>query len=579
LLVDLAASVEILFYPRGKSGRSAIMGRTKGLRAIDLYSGVGGWSCGLQMAGISVVASYEKWGAANETNFKNNLHQAQTCDIRRLSFDDLPRDIDIVVGSPPCTEFSFSNRGGNGDIEDGLQDFFQFLTVVDHIKPKAWAMENVPRVAGILLHELAPGGSLHYFSHLGTRLHVVNMEDFGIPQRRKRCIAGNFNLDLLLSYADRTRRRTLGDVVSALSHDPVTDPLFGIKLPGAQLLDHVPEAGLNLEEERINRTNKTMHIVYNAMPFPDPLDRAVRTITATCTRVSRESIVIEAPEEPGSYRRLTIRERACLQGFPITYQFYGATYGQKLRMIGNAIPPAFTCLLGHAFRGTSAGRLPALGSTLVDKRLPVPPLATPPDRPGGVYPATRRFRFAIPSLRLKSGVRFELRNTFDQIDAKAAWRMDFYFGTSTTILTIRLDETLQVLLETAMPREVANLLKRPLHRLRSFIRQADVTNMQRVWSHKGVGGTQPFALLDAIDMAGKGVSRGLANRSAASKEIVRAALDREFAATLERLPGTAKLERNAHVIGAGLIIGPIVNRELEHRLAGMTRSRKMRKAG
>lgn len=92
------------------------------LRAIDLYSGVGGWSLGLRLAGIDIVASYERWGPANETNFKNNAHQAQTVDIRRLSFDDLPDDIDIVVGSPPCTQFSFSNRGGSGNLDDGLED-------------------------------------------------------------------------------------------------------------------------------------------------------------------------------------------------------------------------------------------------------------------------------------------------------------------------------------------------------------------------------------------------------------------------------------------------------------------------
>ena len=104
------------------------------MRAIDLYSGVGGWSFGLKLAGIEVVASYERWGVANETNFKNNHHQAQTIDIRRLSFNDLPPDIDVVVGSPPCTQFSFSNRGGNGNLDDGLEDIIKFLEIVNHLR-------------------------------------------------------------------------------------------------------------------------------------------------------------------------------------------------------------------------------------------------------------------------------------------------------------------------------------------------------------------------------------------------------------------------------------------------------------
>ena len=43
-----------------------------------------------------------------------------------------------------------SNRGGSGDIADGLKDMAAFLEVVRVIKPKFWAMENVPRVKNIL---------------------------------------------------------------------------------------------------------------------------------------------------------------------------------------------------------------------------------------------------------------------------------------------------------------------------------------------------------------------------------------------------------------------------------------------
>src|ERR1043166_2753865 len=325
-------------------------------RAIDLYSGVGGWSLGLRLAGIEVVGSYDIWGAANETNLKNNSHQAQTVDIRRLSREEVPRGIDIVVGSPPCTQFSFSNRGGGGDIADGLEDIIRFLRIVDHVRPRLWAMENVPRVAKIIEAELKRGGRLAKFSHLRCSTHVVDMSEYGLPQRRRRCIAGNFDIELLQSYRTRACLRTLGDVITALAADPVADLTFGIELPHDEVTDHVEEDMLSAEEVRINRANKLNHTVYNAMPFPDPFDRPVRTMTATCTRVGRESIVIAAPGEPDGYRRLTLRERASLQGFPITYQFYGASYGAKLRMIGNAVPPPFAYLMGHVLQNHQIGR-------------------------------------------------------------------------------------------------------------------------------------------------------------------------------------------------------------------------------
>ena len=256
------------------------------LTAIDLYSGVGGWALGLRMAGIRVVASYEYWGRANETNFKNNHHHAQTADIRRLSFADLPKTVDIVVGSPPCTQFSYSNRGGGGNLDDGLQDIVRFFEIVDHLRPKAWAMENVPRVASIIENELRPGGRLHRFTHLGITTQILSMDEFGLPQRRRRCIAGNFDFELLSSYRDRIEKRTLGDVVTALAAPRVvTDPLYSVRIERKQLRDHIIEEPLNEEEVRINRAAKILHPVYNAMPFPDPPTRAVRTITATCTRV------------------------------------------------------------------------------------------------------------------------------------------------------------------------------------------------------------------------------------------------------------------------------------------------------
>jgi DNA (cytosine-5)-methyltransferase 1 len=158
------------------------------MRAIDLYSGIGGWALGLSMAGIDTVESYEWWDQANETFALNFGRSPLQVDIRSLPLDAFPTDVDIVVGSPPCTQFSFANRGGNGDIADGLKDVHKFLEVVDRIKPQFWAMENVPRVAGILERELSFGGSLQRFSELVRVITIVDMSEYGLPQRRRRMI-------------------------------------------------------------------------------------------------------------------------------------------------------------------------------------------------------------------------------------------------------------------------------------------------------------------------------------------------------------------------------------------------------
>ena len=136
--------------------------------AIDLYSGIGGWTLGMKLSGINNVASFEWWGEANQTHNLNFNTNHKEVNIRELNVNEhlnFGKKIQFVVGSPPCTQFSFANKGGNGDIKDGLIDIVKFLEVVEHLKPKYWAMENVPRVAKILEKELNEG-SLKRFKNL-----------------------------------------------------------------------------------------------------------------------------------------------------------------------------------------------------------------------------------------------------------------------------------------------------------------------------------------------------------------------------------------------------------------------------
>jgi len=529
------------------------------LRAADLYSGVGGWSLGLRLANLDVAASYEKWDAANLTNRLNNGHLTHKADIRKLEPRELPSGVEVVVGSPPCTEFSFSNRGGGGDIKDGLRDIIKFLEIVDHLKPRWWVMENVPRVASIVKKELQPRKRLARFRHLSPGIAVFNMEDFGVPQRRRRCLIGNIDFELLRSYTGAVPARTLGDVISALSASTVRDPLYGIELPAASLNDHDPEPHLDPEELRINKAGKLTHPVYNSMAFPDPLNRSVRTITATCTRVSRESVVIEDPARPGCLRRLTPRERASLQTFPITYEFYGETYAQKLRMIGNAVPPAFSFLVGHAIQGTPVSELPDLSGFAADLPRPTQePPKTPPEGNARKFPPNRTFRFAVPNLRLKSGVRFEMAN--ENWGGETRWAVRFVFGTSKDILDVGLGQELLGLLQALLHSTLAASVNAELDVLRQSLCACDLKRMQAVWSHSGPGGTRPFDVLDAIGATGAAVLRLLKEGpEEGCKAAVMAALEFDYGPSATEMTGCNKLLRHAELVHAGMLVGATAN--------------------
>lgn len=535
--------------------------RSKPLRAIDLYSGVGGWSAGLQMAGVEVVGSFERWPAANKTNRHNNRHSTYTVDIRNLPLAQLPRDVDVVVGSPPCTEFSYANRGGGGDLADGLKDIVAFLNVVDLLRPRWWVMENVPRVAAVIEKELGFRGKLARFRHLDIRSSIINMEDFGLPQRRRRALVGNIDFDLLNTYEGWASAPTLGTVIADIGSHPPKDPLYGSPPNSGLLLDHDLEAFLDDEERRINEASKAFHPVYNNMPFPDRLDRAARTITATCTRVSRESVVV--PDLPNSevFRRLTVRERASIQGFPITYQFYGSTHAQKLKMVGNAVPPPLAYLVGHVLQATKRDELPALRSFVHAAPAALPP-STSPDVVSKKFPQTRRFRFVIPHLNLKSGVRFELGNEILG-DRTVTWQVSFLFGSSTNINRLDLNAAVIDPILGKLPLALQQAVQTHLRGLSAYMQQCDVQRLQAVWSHAGPGGTRPFDLLDELGHAANLVQGELKQcDTSVLIEALDAVLVGQFGGDVCDLSGLLKLRRNASVVCSGILVGATANAHL-----------------
>lgn len=106
--------------------------------AIDFYRGIGGWTLGMKLSKIENLASFEWWSEANQTHNVNFGTFHKEIDIRKIEVSKLKFDkkVDFIVGSPPCTQFSYANKGGNGDIQDGLVDIFKFLETVEFIKPK-----------------------------------------------------------------------------------------------------------------------------------------------------------------------------------------------------------------------------------------------------------------------------------------------------------------------------------------------------------------------------------------------------------------------------------------------------------
>ncbi len=494
------------------------------LTSVDLFSGAGGLTEGFHQAGYDVLASLDNWAPAAETHRKNfpgtEMFHA---DILEFEPSELPK-VDVLIGSPPCTDFSYANRGGHGDLNLGMKLVLRFLRFVHDLKPRFWAMENVPRLAQSLpskvrLRKL--GLQEDGFLEIPVR-KVLSSADYGAPQKRLRLFSGKFPVPEATHYGPGALDimdgglpwMTIRDVFSALP-DPlgkerpteVTDPNYGFKVPVEQLSDHFMDTVLTMEEVQINRKSKIDHSWYGRMKFPDPVDRPARTVMATQTGVSRETLVLAWMKDGRPvYRRPTIREAACFQTFPITYQFWGRTAETRYRLVGNAVPPILARAVATAIAKKAGADVPD-DPVLTRHALEIPqPVAIARRRDGfrpRRFPVNRKFRDHLPGSRTR-GFRVDLDNlgldgggavppamdappSFSPVHVKT-WTVRLYMGSGKRfeVLLPTFEQAIDQMVTVATTSELRDRAERLASELERRISPSvpDATTLQAAWAGK-----------------------------------------------------------------------------------------------
>jgi DNA (cytosine-5)-methyltransferase 1 len=414
----------------------------------DLFCGAGGFSEGFKQAGFDVRWAVDNWAPASET-FEHNHPTARVVRGDIMSLDPAREGleaVDVIIGSPPCVHFSPANRGGNGDKAEGMKLVVRFLQLVRELRPRYWVMENVPglerELRKVLLDGVAevPGGRFPIPNTM-----VIDAALYGTPQNRRRFFAGSFPCPEP-NPTPTGGGIALGQVLARLP-DPtgpvpvtgeISDPLYPkVRIPVADLRDHFEDPRWRLRPDELRRSEqqKRAHPVYGRMVFPDLLDRPSRTITATRTRGSRSTIVV--PWVHGSrqsLRTLTLRECASLQGFPITYQFWGSSFSQKDTLVGNAVAPPVARTVAHAILRHEGRRVPA--HPMVELSQDIPPRLGPVRRSPKHYSPRRRFRGLVELSEWKHDRRVELDNEFEDLGSTGQtsrglsvnWKSRLYLG-------------------------------------------------------------------------------------------------------------------------------------------------------
>lgn len=141
------------------------------LKVIDLFCGAGGFSEGFKQAGFDIILGIDIWRVALKSFKRNHGCDVLQADIRNI--ERLP-ECDVIIGSPPCQNFSTVNRKKN--VCDGLKCVHEFERIIALNKPKYWVWENV-----------------EYIKRYYPYASILNSFDFGLPQRRKRAFVSNFS--------------------------------------------------------------------------------------------------------------------------------------------------------------------------------------------------------------------------------------------------------------------------------------------------------------------------------------------------------------------------------------------------
>ena len=170
------------------------------MRVVDLFSGVGGLSFGFTMANFETVFAIEHdESIANTYKLNHPNTDVFSTDIEKLNLKDLTKkykNIDVVVGGPPCQ--GFSQKGKRLSLDDERNYLFRyFIEFVKAFKPKYFLLENVPNITttsnGFFKNEI-----ICAFNDLGYEVDVdiLTASNFGVPQNRFRVLMVAFREDV-----------------------------------------------------------------------------------------------------------------------------------------------------------------------------------------------------------------------------------------------------------------------------------------------------------------------------------------------------------------------------------------------
>jgi len=395
--------------------------------AIDLFAGAGGLSLGFEQAGFDVLAAVEYdpiHAATHAFNFPaTEVVCADASDVtaaglldaaavgwrRHERTGDWDRQIDVLVGGPPCQGFS---TGGKRQADDARNKLvFAFARLVGELQPRYFVMENVQGLASFLADERGERlldvlvRTLQAYGYEVARPAILNACAFGVPQDRRRLFLVGARtgecLPELPTPKTRGRVRRPGapmptganldglppcpSVWEAIGDLPDLDRFPGLIASDAVELDLATESAMDTDASAYARLLRGLDTPPDDFGYPRSWDPglltsscrtthtdAVRSRFASTAQGSAEQVsrfVRLHPEgvaptlragthyERGSFnaprpihptldRVISVREAARLHSFPDWFRLHWTKW-HGFRQVGNSVPPQVGRSVAH----------------------------------------------------------------------------------------------------------------------------------------------------------------------------------------------------------------------------------------
>jgi DNA (cytosine-5)-methyltransferase 1 len=299
------------------------------IKICSVFSGIGGLDLGFIANGNFLIRrAYDNSESAIQTYRDNIGHHIEKLDLRH----HLPekRDYDLVIGGPPCTQYSMGGKQLGLDPNHEGYLTLRFIEIIKHLQPKMFVFENVP---GLVMGKMMPifDHLLNEFKAAGYRTFpspstvgaptipiTLDASNYGVPQARKRvfiigCRNNCTKVNLIEPEPLNAIKQTLWN---AIGHYP--DPYDA---ESDRPSDH-DERSLGRYQPGFNSRLQAYHRKWQA-------HRPSRTI---------HSHLISTEVHPSGTRRFTLREAATLQSFPESYRFQGSL-AERFKNVANAVPP------------------------------------------------------------------------------------------------------------------------------------------------------------------------------------------------------------------------------------------------